>query len=475
MAAGAAPPPLLRMIPSARRRNARGSATRLGAFVVAGPRLLEGADRPDALLSRPFFAGVTRIPRRAPLSEGALLRNPVMHHRAVTLRFTTVACAVMLAACGEGGNVSDTGTAGTPGHGGTNTGGAAGTAGSNGPSGMATGAGGPSQAGSGGQVDSSGAGGGGAGNGEAGGATGTGGSAGDAGGGGAGSTGGGSMTSCVGTSVPTADPTKLGPFATATDKDVGPVAGAPNDPIHGDTPVKFNVYRPMDLASGGHCFPIVIWSNGHGDQPEPSAPECVLNKCGHYATLMQQFASHGFVVVVSLSSQTSKGDPVPSLVGLDWIISQSNDPTSPYYHHLDTAHIGAAGHSEGGFVTTGKMASDPRITAISTFAGSSANAAIHQPVLLSCGGKDPTVSCSGVEKNLDTITNYPAMLINNLQADHVNWSKQDAGGPAMSGFVAWFRVHLMGDTENRKYFYGPSCTFCSDNRVTVKRNSLMAQ
>lgn len=397
----------------------------------------------------------------------------MIRRRIVTFRFTTIAGALLLAACGEGG------TGEQPGQGGSNASGASGVAGASDPSGMGGKAGGPSEAGSAGQVDSSSGAGGAAGNGQAGGSAGGGGAAGNWGGGGeaggTGGMGGAMMGSCVGKVVPTADPTKLGPFATATDKDVGPVAGAPDDPIHGNTPVKFNVYRPMDLTSGGHCFPIVIWSNGHGDQPEPSAPECVLSKCGHYATLMQQFASHGFVVVVSLSSQTSKGDPVPSLVGLDWIVSQSNDPTSPYYHRLDTAHIGAAGHSEGGFTTTGKIASDPRITAISTVAGSSANAAIHQPVLHSCGGKDPLVTCSGVEKNLDTITDYPAMLINNLQADHVNWSSQGAGGPAISGLVAWFRVHLMDDTENRKYFYGPSCTFCTDSRVTVKQNSLMAQ
>jgi hypothetical protein len=35
---------------------------------------------------------------------------------------------------------------------------------------------------------------------------------------------------------------------------------------------------------------------------------------------MQQLASHGFVVVVSMSSTTGSGTPLPSLVGPDWII-----------------------------------------------------------------------------------------------------------------------------------------------------------
>jgi hypothetical protein len=33
----------------------------------------------------------------------------------------------------------------------------------------------------------------------------------------------------------------------------------------------------------------------------------------------------------------------------------------------------------------------------------------------------------------------------------------------------------MNDTENRKYFYGAGCSFCTDNRVDVEQNSLMAQ
>jgi hypothetical protein len=266
----------------------------------------------------------------------------------------------------------------------------------------------------------------------------------------------------------------MGPFATVADKNVGPLAGAVPDPIHGEMQSRFNVYRPNDLAADGYCFPIVIWSNGHGDQPEPAPPQCVLNSCGHYATVMQQFASHGFVVVVSLSSTTSKGDPPPSSVGLEWILKQADDPASPYYHHLDTAHIGAAGHSEGGAATS-KLASDPHISAISSVSGPSANPMIHQPALLFVGGDEGASMATKATDVVDSITQYPAMFINNLSVGHVNWSSQGIKGPTISGLIAWFRVHLMDDTANRKYFYGASCTYCADNRVTVKRNSLMLQ
>jgi len=31
----------------------------------------------------------------------------------------------------------------------------------------------------------------------------------------------------------------------------------------------------------------------------------------------------------------------------------------------------------------------------------------------------------------------------------------------------------MGDQANRQFFFGPTCTLCGDNRVTVERNPLM--
>ena len=35
------------------------------------------------------------------------------------------------------------------------------------------------------------------------------------------------------------------------------------------------------------------------------------------------------------------------------------------------------------------------------------------------------------------------------------------------------RVHFMGDTENRKLFYGVSCSLCNLQSVTVTRNTLL--
>jgi hypothetical protein len=94
-------------------------------------------------------------------------------------------------------------------------------------------------------------------------------------------------------------------------------------------------------------------------------------------------------------------------------------------------------------------------------------------MLFFCGGNDTTVECSGVKDTFATVTEQPAFFINQRNADHGSWVYDGAGGVSLSAAAAWFRAHLMGDTESRKYFYGASCKFCTDNRVEAEQNQLM--
>ncbi len=296
-----------------------------------------------------------------------------------------------------------------------------------------------------------------------------------AGGGGAGG-GGVLMSSCVGKAIPSADPTKAGPFQVATDKEVGPLAGVVPDPIYKDKQQRFNVYRPSNLEQGGYCHPILIWANGYRDNPEQKPPDCIVNQndqwCGQYSPLLKHLASHGFVVVASLSTATAEGDPLPTIAGLNWIIEQAEDSSSPYYHHLDTGNIGQLGHSYGG-MSTCMSASEPRYKALATICGTRELKGVHTPMMFFCGGKDMTVKCDGVKEVFRSVTNQPAFFISEKNSDHGSWVYQGAGGVSLSAAAAWFRVHLMNDTANRKFFYGPDCTFCKDNRVEVEQNDLM--
>jgi len=296
--------------------------------------------------------------------------------------------------------------------------------------------------------------------------------------GGASSTDGSSTSSCVGNAIPTADPTSPGPFQVTADKNVGPLAGVVPDPIYGDEQQRFNVYYPSNLADSGYCHPILIWANGYRDNPEQVPPNCVVNSstnewCGQYLPIIEHLASHGFLVVAPLSTATAEGDPLPTTAGLDWILEQAEDSSSPYYHHLDTEQIGQLGHSYGG-MSTCMTASDPRYKALATICGTRALSGVHTPMLFFCGGNDGTVQCSGVRDVFRTVTDQPAFFINEKNADHGSWVYQGPGGVSLSMAAAWFRVHLMDDTANRDYFYGPNCTFCTDNRVEVEQNSLMA-
>jgi hypothetical protein len=291
---------------------------------------------------------------------------------------------------------------------------------------------------------------------------------------------GGVVSGCVGGKPwPTANPTAAGPFQVAADKNVGPLAGYTPDPIYGDQQQRFNIYRPSNLATSGYCHPILVWANGHTDNPEQNPPLCVTDSaankwCGQYLPLMNHLASHGFVVIASLSTTTSRGDPLPTIAGLNWLLQQSEVSSSPYYHRLDTANIGQLGHSEGG-MSTCMVASEPRYKALATICGTRALTGVHTPMLFFCGGKDTVVKCDGVRNVFLSVTDQPAFFINELNADHGSWVYQGARGVSLSMAAAWFRVHLMADTANRKYFYGPSCTFCTDSRVKVEQNSLMAQ
>jgi hypothetical protein len=285
---------------------------------------------------------------------------------------------------------------------------------------------------------------------------------------------------CVGQTWPTADPTSPGPFQVTADKNVGPLAGFLPDPVYENVQQRFNVYRPSNLESSGFCHPVLVWANGRGDNPEQHPPECIVEPatntwCGTYPGLMNQLASQGFVVIASLSTTTSRGEPLPTLTGLSWLLEQAQDPTSPYFQHLDTARIGALGHSEGG-ASTSIAAADPRISAIATVSGTRTLTALHGPALFICGELDTVVPCAGIATNFRTVTDQPAMFMNNLAADHGSWLGQNGSqGPTFFALTAWFRVHLMDDAANRRFFFGPDCALCTDDRVTVERNGLIDQ
>jgi len=249
-----------------------------------------------------------------------------------------------------------------------------------------------------------------------------------------------------------------GPYATTTETNVGPAVGAGAD---GGPPVAFTMFRPKDLGQGGLCHPLITWGNGTGSNPSL------------YKVLLNQLASHGFVVIASDSPNVSQGDPPPMVAGVTWVLAQNDDPTSELYQRIDTTHIGATGHSQGGFATT-TAGGDSHIVTIAPLCGASNQRNLHGPAMLYCGGMDTTVPCSTIQTAFNAINNQPVMLAEFLAADHASWVtfRGTTPSPVEAAVTAWMRVHLMGDTALRSWFYGPSCKLCTDSAWSVMQKMM---
>ena len=154
---------------------------------------------------------------------------------------------------------------------------------------------------------------------------------------------------------------------------------------------------------------------------------------------------------------------------MNWIVQQNDDPTSPYYHHLDTSRIGALGHSEGGMATS-VVGSDPHILAIATIAGTTSSPNLHEPALFLCGGHDTIVSCSSIQTAFGAVSTTPVMLEENLTATHGSWIGA-INDPYQVAVTAWMRVHLMGDTVLRSMFYGTNCQLCESTLLAVSKSA----
>jgi len=244
-----------------------------------------------------------------------------------------------------------------------------------------------------------------------------------------------------------------------TENNVGPLAGVGED----DMPTDFMVFRPADLGTDGHCHPVITWGNGTGSTPDL------------YGVLLEHLASHGFIVIGSNSQNVGQGDPPPMVPGAQWIVDQNADSSSPYFGHVDTAHVGATGHSQGGFATS-MAGRDPLITTMAPLCGASGQGGgnLSGPAFFFCGGMDETVPCDGIHDAFAAVDDQPAMFANYLTADHANWITffGDTLTPVEVAVTAWMRVHLMGDTALRSTFYGESCSLCTDAEWEIEQSMM---
>jgi pimeloyl-ACP methyl ester carboxylesterase len=139
-----------------------------------------------------------------------------------------------------------------------------------------------------------------------------------------------------------------------------------------------------------------------------------------------------------------------------------DDSSSPYYQKLDTAKVGAMGHSQGSSGTA-NLASDPRVKAVILWNG---GASASKPFFAISGDGDigaPTPS--SMRSALQAASVEGAFLFFHmvLQMGDLPGHLTLVTEPArvVEPAVAWWKYILNGDAVSKEYFIGSDCTLCN--------------
>jgi hypothetical protein len=207
---------------------------------------------------------------------------------------------------------------------------------------------------------------------------------------------------------------------------------------------------PTALGSGGVQHPIVAWGNG------------TLGNCGDdfggSGPLLRHMASWGFAVVCLQSGWVGDGDEI--WTATQWFIAQDANPSSIFYGKLDTAHVGAVGHSQGATgVTNATVMSGGVINSTVALALVNPNlhnppeqlpefAEIDTPIFFVSGTADNRTSEANQQSYFTQVAG-PAAKAARSGANH------DGAAVNTEGYwTAWLRYTLMSDPVARSAFVG---------------------
>lgn len=223
------------------------------------------------------------------------------------------------------------------------------------------------------------------------------------------------------------------------------------------------VYRPRTLGAEGRRHPIIIWGNGTGTSP------------GSYGSLLNHWASHGFVVAAARTSNAGSGTQMIDC--LNYLVQQNGRSSGTYAGRLNVNKVATTGHSQGGggSIMAGR---DGRVTVTAPFQPytiglghrSSSQSRQSGPMFLMTGGRDtiasPTFNASPVFRN----ANVPVFWGERTSASH--FEPIGNGGDYRGPSTAWFRYHLMNDGNAESTFYGSRCRLCTDRGWDVRRKGI---
>jgi hypothetical protein len=209
----------------------------------------------------------------------------------------------------------------------------------------------------------------------------------------------------------------------------------------------YTVYRPAIWPEGK--IPVLSWGNGTCAQPEG------------YGTLLRHIASNGFFVVAANSRQVGDGSEL--VHGIDFAAAANEDPSSPYYGHLDLSKVGVMGHSQGS-AGASLAGADPRVSSVILY---NAGESTGKPYLaisgdLDIGGYTAQSMATAVAAQPKAAFLYyhnPAgNPADNLRGHLVLMLTPERVVDASTGF---WQMMLNGDAAARDLFVGSSCGLCN--------------
>ncbi|MEV0851585.1 poly(ethylene terephthalate) hydrolase family protein [Nocardia fluminea] len=239
--------------------------------------------------------------------------------------------------------------------------------------------------------------------------------------------------------------------------------------------VGVNTYYPADIGDLDSA-PLIVFEGG------------IVSNPGQYDTLVRQWVSHGFVVVVPYDFVNSLAY-LPA-IGLGAATVQNRDPNSPLFGKVDLSRTVLAGHSGGGQATLQAAALLPSIAGLIDPALRIVGALAIEPGPLAIGALIgvPTLFLTGYndvvvpdfawvrwwEYNL--MVNAPAWIANARGVGH--FSPVDGTDAYLSSgtAVAWLKYLAFGDDTARQFFVGPRWGLKDDpTYFSVERNALAGE
>lgn len=223
------------------------------------------------------------------------------------------------------------------------------------------------------------------------------------------------------------------------------------------------VFRPTTLGQNGVRHPVILWGNGTGSSPTT------------YSTLLNHWASHGFVVAAAETSNAGTGRDM--LACLDYLVSENAASSGTYAGRLNTGRVGTSGHSQGGGGSIMAGQDDRvRVTApiqpytIGLGHDSASQRNQKGPMFLMTGGSDTIAIPYLNAQPVFSRANVPVFWGERRLVSH--FEPVGSGGEYRGPSTAWFRYHLMDDQTARSQFYGRLCSLCVSISWSVQKKNI---